>query len=130
MDVLGISRRSAFNKVKRAYAYDFPLNAFSRGGRPTVETCNQGHDEERATAKGNVGDEQQRLDDVTDEDLGRVETCGCSDVTNRTTGTVARSDDGSSASGPTESEARSQNDELHRTLRRAIKSIEAADEAL
>lgn len=34
MAVLGISERSTFYKAKRAYAYDFPLEAFSRGGAP------------------------------------------------------------------------------------------------
>jgi len=35
IDVLGISRRTTFNKQKRACAYGFPLSAFNRGGRPT-----------------------------------------------------------------------------------------------
>jgi hypothetical protein len=130
MDVLGISRRSTFNKVKRAYAYDFPLDAFSRGGRPTGEAGSQGRDVERERGTGDAGDEQQRLDDVAEEDLGRVETWGHSDGTTGTTGTVAGSDADLSASGPAESEAISQNEDLHRKLRTAIESLEAADEAL
>jgi len=35
IDVLGISRRTTFNKQKRACAYGFPVSAFNRGGRPT-----------------------------------------------------------------------------------------------
>jgi len=130
MNVLGISRRSTFDKVKRAHAYDFPLDAFSRGGRPTDETCSRGNDVEPDAAKTDAGDEQQCLDDVADEDLGRVETWGHSDGTTGTTGTVAGSDDDASASGPTESEAIPKNDDLHRKLRTAIESLEAADEAL
>ncbi|NIC00248.1 HNH endonuclease signature motif containing protein [Halobacterium sp. R2-5] len=132
MDVLGISRRSTFNKIKRAYAYDFPLDAFSRGGRPTSETRNQGRDVERDTPKDDAGDEQQRLNDVAGEDLGRVETWGNSDTTTGPSGLAAGSGDDESASGCPETEAVSPNltEELLRELQSAIEALEAADEAL
>lgn len=133
MDVLGISRRSTFDKVKRAYAYDFPLDAFSRGGRPTDETCSRGSDVERDAAKTDAGDEQQCLDDVADEDLGRVETWGSSDATTGSTESGVVSNDGESAVDSTANEPGSHEDiteELQRELRTAIDALEAADEAL
>jgi hypothetical protein len=132
MDVLGISRRSTFNKVKRAYAYDFPLDAFSRGGRPTGETRSQECDAERELVEGDTSDEQQRLDDVADEDLGRVETWGDSDATSDPAESGAVRKDGESGSGSIESEAVSneENNELRRELRAAIEALEAADKAL
>jgi hypothetical protein len=74
MNVLNVSERSTFYKVKRAYAYEFPLDAFSRGGRPPEEARNQ---EVESTSDGEDSNTQQRLDDV---DLGRTETWGCDDV--------------------------------------------------
>ncbi|MFW5950060.1 MAG: hypothetical protein ACOCR6_01765 [archaeon] len=41
MDVLDVSERSTFYKAKRAYAFDFPIDAFSRGGRPPEESADQ-----------------------------------------------------------------------------------------
>ena len=78
IDVLDVSRRTTFNKHKRACAYDFPLAAFSRGGRPT----DSDRSERSTTATDKTAgerDEQQRLDAVTEQDpdsLGRTETWG------------------------------------------------------
>jgi hypothetical protein len=42
-DVLGVSRRTTFNKEKRAQAYGFPLDAYyNRGGRPTTAATDSG----------------------------------------------------------------------------------------
>jgi hypothetical protein len=76
MGVLGVSRRTTFNKVKRANAYDFPLDAFSRGGRPTDSERSDRSPATTDTGEAD-GDEQQRLDAVPDQDpdsLGRTET--------------------------------------------------------
>lgn len=80
MAALGIPRCSTFNKVKRAYAYDCLLDAFSRGGRPSESTQAGGG----STVEGPVqaGDEQQRLDTVvetTANSLARTETWGDAD---------------------------------------------------
>lgn len=78
MDVLGVSRRSTFYKETRAQAYDFPLDAFNRGGRPPTQTPNT-QSEARAGSDGQRAPGQQGLDDATPDaegDLGRVETWG------------------------------------------------------
>ncbi|WP_254863088.1 HNH endonuclease [Halovivax gelatinilyticus] len=61
-DVLGVTRRTTFNKEKRANAYAFPLDAFSRGGRPVTGTRSE------TTGSVEVGesDRQQRLDRVSE----------------------------------------------------------------
>ena len=70
MDVLDGSERTPFYKVKRACAYEFPLDAFSRGGRPPEKAGDQ---EVERKSGGDHSDAQQRLDDA---DLGRTETWG------------------------------------------------------
>lgn len=46
-DVLGISRRTTFNRENRPRAYGFPLDAYyNRGGRPTISATDTGHDTE------------------------------------------------------------------------------------
>lgn len=87
IDVLGISRRTTFNKVKRAYAYDFPLDAFSRGGRPASDAdhAESAEDTTEHDVDGTSDDSQQRLDAVRSDspDLGRTETWGDSETTQR-----------------------------------------------
>jgi len=75
MDVLDVSERSTFYKAKRAYAFEFPLDAFSRGGRPPAESAGQ---DSRGESGSEEADAQQRLDAVTDDsdDAGRTETWG------------------------------------------------------
>lgn len=76
-DVLGVSERTTWNKQKRANAYDFPLEAFRRGGRPSMSDT-----QERSSTRSDVTkeevEEQQRLDTGNNEDvsgtLGRTET--------------------------------------------------------
>ncbi|UWG47811.1 Restriction endonuclease, HNH family [Halanaeroarchaeum sp. HSR-CO] len=64
-EVLGIARRTSFNKQKRAAAYGFPLAAFNRGGRPKRGT--RPVDNASGEAKTEESDAQRRLDDVDDQ---------------------------------------------------------------
>ena len=50
MEVFDSSRRGTFYKQKRAKMYDFPLDAFSRGGRPRLSETST--DESASTARG------------------------------------------------------------------------------
>lgn len=75
MEVLGVSERSTFYKTKRAFAFDFPLDAFSRGGRPSGEQPQPSDSDPSSESTG----AQQRLDTGTDaknDDRGRTETWG------------------------------------------------------
>jgi 5-methylcytosine-specific restriction endonuclease McrA len=125
--VFGISRRTTFNKVKRAYAYDFPLEAFERGGRPTndVEQPAQPSTGDDVDAESDA-DGQQRLDGVDSDgdDLGRTETWGQSDATTdeETTLEMHRDDDAQSPGDDTA--------DIHRELQAAIEALEAIDSAL
>ncbi|SDY91097.1 HNH endonuclease [Halopenitus persicus] len=71
MAVLDVSRRTTFHKEKRAMAYDFPLNAFRRGGNGGQhpaggETSDPtGEADTSQTAAG--GENQQRLDAVGED---------------------------------------------------------------
>ena len=83
IDVYDVSRRTTFNKSKRACAYDFPLSAFSRGGRPTDSDRSERKLATTDTVEDD-SDEQQRLDAVPDQDpdsLGRTETWGVTEIT-------------------------------------------------
>lgn len=62
--VLDISTRSTFYKRKRAAAYEFPLDAFNRGGRPTAEPRSGTEDK----AGGTDADEDQQHLDVEEGD--------------------------------------------------------------
>jgi hypothetical protein len=69
MSVLDISRRTTFHREKRAYAYDFPLDAFrGGGGRPTHDERAESTMSDSST--GNAGDAagQQQLSTVADGD--------------------------------------------------------------
>lgn len=50
MEVFDTSRRGTFYKQKRAKMYDFPLDAFSRGGRPRLSEAST--DESASAARG------------------------------------------------------------------------------
>ncbi len=123
--VFGISRRTTFNKVKRAYAYEFPLDVFGRGGRPSEDTrAEQSVREEAATDES---DEQQRLDDMAEEadDLfGRTETWDAGEL---------RSDselvDASSPRAEQIGDGRG-GDELRTQLQQAIDALQEVNEAL
>lgn len=125
--VFGISRRTTFNKVKRACAYDFPLEAIERGGRPTNDV-----EQPAQPAKGDGvdvesdADGQQRLDgmDGDGDDLGRTETWGQRDATTdeETTLETNSDDDAQSRGGDTA--------DIHRELQAAIEALESVGEAL
>ncbi len=77
-EAFGIARRTTFNKVKRACAYDFPLDAFDRGGRRVGRDTSDRGSDTPDTVEDN-GDEQKELDVVAEQDpdsLGRTETWG------------------------------------------------------
>lgn len=65
--MFGVSRRTTFNKQKRACAYDFPLDVFNRSGRPTDSTRTELSPVMPDTAEED-SDEQQRLDAVAEQD--------------------------------------------------------------
>ena len=118
--VLGISRRTTFNKTKRAYAYDFPLEAFSRGGRSAGgETRKQSGAE--CSSDAEVKDGQQRLDTVDDDgdaDLVFRKIDGSAVMAEEMSG----DDDGWSQ--------KSDMDEVHRKLRAAIEALNEIDASL
>ena len=72
VDVLDVSKRSTFYKHKRAAAYDFPLDAFSRGGRPTTEKTEE---DSEGTSDDREDEQQQRLNTLGSGD-GKTETWG------------------------------------------------------
>ncbi|GAA0539101.1 HNH endonuclease [Halorubrum ejinorense] len=55
MEVFDVSRRGTFYKETRSKMYDFPLDAFSRGGRPRVSK--DGSDEEDSSTAARGSDE-------------------------------------------------------------------------
>lgn len=127
IDVFDVSRRTTFNKQKRACAYDFPLAAFNRGGRPpNSERSERGH------ATSDTGeddsDEQQRLDAAPEQDpdsLGRTETWGATETTPESepsNESVADTDQAVSENGA--------DDELRGHLRDAITALQEVDNAL
>ncbi len=77
-DAFGITRRATFYKEYRAYAYAFPLDSFSRGGRPAADQGDRGEDE----ASGVNGDEsvverqREPSQSSVPEELRPVETWG------------------------------------------------------
>ena len=82
IDVFDVTRRTTFHKEKRAAAYDFPLDAFSRGGRPTnAERSQRDADAPGSTVEAENGEKQR---DVGSEqgsgEVGRSETWGVSDA--------------------------------------------------
>ena len=84
INVFDVSRRTTFNKQKRACAYDFPLAAFNRGGRPTTDSERSERSPTTTDTGKDDGDEQQRLDAVPEQDpdsLGRTETWGETETT-------------------------------------------------
>jgi len=124
IDAFGITRRTTFNKMKRAYAYDFPLDAFGRGGRPSEAT----RSEQDTQVTESESDQQQRLNDVTEQessDLGRTETWGTPepDSDEQTARNGDQQDKRSVAEGDV-------SDELRAHLQQAINSLQEINSAL
>lgn len=121
--VFGISRRTTFNKVKRAYAFDFPLDAVSnRGGRPPNES-NARNDAQETESEA---DEQQRLNDVDDQDRddrGPTETWGTAESASSP---QSASEGHGTEQGPNDDIS----SELRDHLQEAIDSLEDMDDAL
>lgn len=127
VDVLGISQRTTFHKEKRACAYDFPLDAFRRGGRPTGN--------ERSTRSADTPDtpaderkEQQRLGDVPDEEpesRGRTETWGPAESEPEAQSTSAENSRASPLVGDDDEDG-----ELQAHLQQAIEALHEVSEAL
>lgn len=81
MAVLDVSRRSTFYKQKRARAYDFPLDAFNRGGRPPTDP--------REPGSGEGGQQSVASEEEVREELQPVETWGSeSDSGDRSDGDI------------------------------------------
>ncbi|WP_246066506.1 HNH endonuclease [Halorubrum cibi] len=59
MEVFGVSRRGTFYKETRSKMYDFPLDAFSRGGRPRVSK--DASDEEASSTAARGPDEAKAI---------------------------------------------------------------------
>ena len=118
MAVLDVSQRSTFYKVKRACAYEFPLDAFSRGGRPAAKAQKQDAESE----SGSDAETQQRLDDVSDDgDAGRTETWG-----GDTTGESVDTDTATPLSELAGADASSESDGgLQQEVDAAIETLEA-----
>lgn len=70
--VFGIARRTSFYKEKRAYAYDFPLEAFRRGGR-AIESESVASSQTVTAASTEQTEHQQRLDTLAEEDYQEAE---------------------------------------------------------
>ena len=125
-NVLGVTCRTTFNKVKRAYAYDFPLDAFRRGARSSGDM--QLHSNASGDTEAGEDGEQQRFDDVAeeeDESPGTAETWGAAesgaeedliDASEQRADHVAGDGGGS--------------DELRTHLRQAIDALQEVEKAL
>nr|WP_241432307.1 HNH endonuclease signature motif containing protein [Halogeometricum borinquense] len=127
IDVLGISRRTTFNKKKRACAYAFPLSAFNRGGRPTDSERSERSTTVTDTTAG-ASDEQQRLDAVAEQDpdsLGRTETWGTPEPDLET----GSSDESVEGAGQTVNESDA-DEELRAHLQHAISALQEVDKTL
>lgn len=127
-DVLGISRRTTFNKVKRACAYDFPLEAFSRGGRPTGDRSDSS---EESTGGDDNDAEQQRFESIPGQDDrgeagGRTETWGTVEGDEDAAGLVAR-DECSSDAGDAGESVSERVQEVIDALRRLDAEVQVQD---
>lgn len=125
IEVLGVSRRTTFNKQKRACAYDFPLDAFRRGGRPADGTRSDTPSVTSETTKKD-SDEQQRLDAVAEQSAESGEGTGTAAETER--GSDAHAGDGEQ--DPGEHGETAANKELRTRLQRAIDALQEVDNAL
>jgi hypothetical protein len=126
-EVLGVSLRTTFHKHKRACAYDFPLDAFSRGGRPPEST----HSEQPAVTTDTTesgSDEQQRLDAVGEQQAETVGETGAAEDTESEPETAPRSVDGIERSGGQIENG--VDEELRVHLHQAIDALQEVDKAL
>jgi hypothetical protein len=125
MDVFELSRRSTFNKEKRAYAYEFPLDAFSRGGRPTEDARG-----EATASRDDLDDDddgQQRLVEVADEG---GDAAGTGDAVTVTAGEGADVDASRDQDAEQAVPDADETAALQEHLQEAIESLQALDSAL
>ncbi|MFA9518462.1 HNH endonuclease [Halopenitus sp. H-Gu1] len=126
-EVLGVSRRTTFNKEKRAKAYDFPLEAFyNRGGRPTGIDRETDESSDGDTSRSRSDDKQQRLDRIADSDAssnGRTETWGSVELDVESS--VEEDIDAAS-----DAVQRQDIDAVKRALREALDALEAGESTL
>ncbi|WP_302081081.1 HNH endonuclease [Salinibaculum rarum] len=125
IEVLGVSRRTTFHKHKRACAYAFPLDAFSRGGRPADSARSATSAVTSDTAEGG-SDEQQRLDAVAEQSAESAERAGPGEAPE--SGSDAHAGDEQQAPGG--HGERDANKEVHARLQRAIDALQEVDNAL
>ncbi|MFA9503764.1 HNH endonuclease [Natrinema sp. H-ect1] len=121
-DVLGISRRTTFNKHKRACAYDFPLDVFNRGGRPSEEESDGQQPETTAAQQSDAADTQHQRDDA-DDDLEPMETWGTSE-------TRPAAATGPDQAGEADTSRETPPRDVHREVQTAIDALEDLAESL
>ncbi len=127
MDVLDMSRRTTFNKAKRANAYDFPLDAFSRGGRPPDDERSEPSTATTDTTQGEP-DAQQRLDAVPEQHPDSLSQTETGETTEPTPETRA-SDRGVETAGQAMSE-NGADDDLRVHLQNAIDALQEVEQGL
>ncbi len=122
MDVLDVSRRTTFNKEKRACAFGFPLSVFLHGNRESAD-----RDVSRDDSSGEPepesadGDQQRTLAETLNDDLEPIETWGVVDgLSTAETDSMAADEDQREADRTA----------LREKLHAAIDALEAADTAL
>ncbi len=130
MDVFDVTRRTTFHKEKRAAAYDFPLAAFSRGGRPT--------EAEESIRDSNVvdssitedDDQTQRVTDTTlaPDEEDQTETWGTTE-TDPDTRTLSDRVEAADHSG-SETESNADDEELRMRLQAVFNALEKVQHAL
>ena len=129
MDVFDVSRRTTFHKEKRACAYDFPLDAFDRGGRPTNDERSKQRSDTPETSVEEP-EEQQRLDAVAEQDqdaLGQAQPRG--------SGSTEATDNTPPLGGDEDLDRRSRDesadtDALRAQLQQAVDALQEVSEAL
>lgn len=124
-DVMDVHPRTTWNKEKRARAYEFPLDAFNRGGRPADDTHSEQPSVTSDTTEG-ASDEQQRLDAVAEQSAESGEGAGTGEAPE--SGSDAHAGDEQQA--PVAHGESDANREVHARLRRAIDALQAVDNAL
>ncbi|SDF96829.1 hypothetical protein [Halorientalis regularis] len=119
-----MSRRTTFNKHKRACAYAFPLDAFNRGGRPTDDT----HSEQPSVTSETTedgSDEQQQLDVVADQSPESGEETGVVEESEAASGAHDVGGEENAGGGGENAAA-----EVRARLQRAIDALQEVEDAL
>jgi len=122
IDVLGISRRTTFNKHKRACAYDFPLNVFNRGGRPSGDESDGQQTETPPAQQSDAADTHHHRDDA-DDDLEPMETWGTGE-------TQPAAATGTDHAGGADTSSEPSPRDVHREVQTAIDALEDLAESL